>query len=991
MSRDFGSRAAELGLDGGGASLDHKTRNFSLFLNSPFSTAICSSIIPFFRHRLIDSESGPAAPAPAMPLELVREIDDAVAVLMSWRIKTMRETKNARMARDKGSQAQGISVEEMSGEGWYLHILEQPEAQCIRLLALSPVLFAAFVYLPGLMGRQLVHGISPAAIARTVSIVTIGGRVAPLGAPLCPFQRFVGGPYWVTLLELPGPLLLGRRSSELISYLVWMDFIGSPILSYVQGDISDREEIHYLILGVLLAAVFEWTGKALRATTSLLWATVVILVAGLLVVLASMVCLIWYLNYAPAILHVVRRRPYRVSVAMHRLQSVVFLVNRATRWLLFAMRYNSHETHGSEGTVSPVPVPVSVPVLDCSDLYSQLPPGYVRLLRLLPAGPSEEIRCEFAVAPLKYIEPYEAISYVWGDPTQQRRILVDGKALLVTASAHDILRRRRSRFRARLVWIDRVCINQDDLAERAAQIFMMTDIYRRASVVTAWLGDLPEAHLVQELFAELHCALEEPGSSRDHLWNYYRLTEQRRRFGAHFAATSAFFRSPWFFRVWIVQEAVCARRLHVLCGGVCMDWVYVCRGADALLDRPLRDLLPISPGRFHPDRLAHPSASNGLRNAETLMTLRGDLSYHNDPDFFTLLQYSTLFVATKPHDKIYALLDLARDRRAWWAIITPDYEAEASALYISVMKVSMQQKLSENPLFWLASAGVDLPRHPGLCDLPSWVPDWNFVSAPPLDDTRAAAGTHVPFRVRFDSDPSAVHLRGNIFDSLDHLGSKYRMAEAMSGLDEAAYLEHWIDKAEAVATRFADPSYLDRAGRGDTLPLAVLHTASAGRLDDEVDEPPAARRAVDYAAMREYLARILPLHRQLRNHSLEDIKRAERNGDPWFLAINAAFEALGDAHLLDLAAKFARIKHFVERSAHRRRFCVTAQGRMVLVPGSCRSGDVICILAGARLPCVLREVRCSGPRSYRFVGCCYVYGMLKGEVGPDGFDWLTLR
>ena len=918
-----------------------------------------------------------------MPLELVREIDDAAAVLMRWRIKTMREARRERMARDKGSQPEGVAVEEVTGDKWWLHILEQPEARCIRRLALSPVCFAVFAYIPALVARQVVHGVSSAAIAKIFLIFTMGRRVAELGAPLCPFQRFVGGPYWVTLLELLGPILLQRSSSELISNSVWIDFIGSPIVSYVQGDTSDREEMHYLILGFLLAVVFEWTGVALRATTSLLLATVVVLVAGLLVVLASMIFLIWYLYYAPAALHVARRRPHGVSVVMHQLQSGLFLINRAMGWLLSALRYTSHatpEAHASECTICPEP--------GCSDLYRQLPPGYVRLLRLLPAGSSEEIRCEFAVAPLKYIEPYEAISYVWGDPTQQRRIVVDGKTLLVTVSAYDILHRRRSRFRARLVWIDRVCINQDDFAERAAQILMMTDIYRRASLVTAWLGDLREAHLVQALFAELHCALEEPGSSRDHLWNYYRLTQQRRRFGAHFAAAGAFFRSPWFFRVWIVQEAVCARRLHVLCGSVCMDWTYICRGANVLLDRPLCDLLPVSPGRFHPDRLAHPSASNGLRNAETLMTLRGDLSYNNDPDFFTLLQYSTLFVATKPHDKIYALLDLARDRRAWWAVIAPDYEAKASSVYISVMRIFMQQQQSENPLFWLSSAGIDLPRHAGLHDLPSWVPDWNFVSAPPLDDTRAAAGTQVPFRVRFDADPSFVRLRGNILDSLDHLGSKYQMTEAMSGLDEADYLEHWIDEAEAVATRFANRTHLDNTG--DTLPHAVLHTASAGRLDDEVDEPPATQRAVDYAAMREYLTRILPLHHQLRHHSPEDIERAERNGDPELMAIHAAFEAMGDAHLLDLASKFARIKHFVERSAHRRRFCITFKGRMVLVPGSCRNGDVICILAGARLPCVLREVHGCEPRSYELVGCCYVYGMMKGEIGSDGFEWLTL-
>ncbi|KAK0622769.1 heterokaryon incompatibility [Immersiella caudata] len=41
----------------------------------------------------------------------------------------------------------------------------------------------------------------------------------------------------------------------------------------------------------------------------------------------------------------------------------------------------------------------------------------------------------------------------------------------------------------RALWVDAVCINQEDKEECARQVLKMGDIYRRATNVTVWLGD----------------------------------------------------------------------------------------------------------------------------------------------------------------------------------------------------------------------------------------------------------------------------------------------------------------------------------------------------------------------------------------------------------------------------------------------------------------------------------------------------------------------
>lgn len=87
---------------------------------------------------------------------------------------------------------------------------------------------------------------------------------------------------------------------------------------------------------------------------------------------------------------------------------------------------------------------------------------------------------------------YEAISYTWGDPTQSCLIEIDGRSLGLPISSEKALRRMVSRTRKRTVFIDAVCINQNDNAERASQVLLMGDIYRHSQATLVYLGDASE-------------------------------------------------------------------------------------------------------------------------------------------------------------------------------------------------------------------------------------------------------------------------------------------------------------------------------------------------------------------------------------------------------------------------------------------------------------------------------------------------------------------
>ena len=88
--------------------------------------------------------------------------------------------------------------------------------------------------------------------------------------------------------------------------------------------------------------------------------------------------------------------------------------------------------------------------------------------------------------------PYEALSYVWGSSERTHHILLDGQRFAVTKNLASVLYQLRSTEQDRLIWIDSICINQDDVSERNYLVRQMTNIYRGALGVIVWLGTATE-------------------------------------------------------------------------------------------------------------------------------------------------------------------------------------------------------------------------------------------------------------------------------------------------------------------------------------------------------------------------------------------------------------------------------------------------------------------------------------------------------------------
>ena len=116
---------------------------------------------------------------------------------------------------------------------------------------------------------------------------------------------------------------------------------------------------------------------------------------------------------------------------------------------------------------------------------------------------------------------YEAVSYTWatedGNDERTNMILCDGAYIRVTLKGEAVLRRFRDSAAERILWVDAICINQEDTIERGQQVQLMGIIYSKASQVLIWLGEAPAQEVIQEtpmpaseyFFEWLHMIAEE--------------------------------------------------------------------------------------------------------------------------------------------------------------------------------------------------------------------------------------------------------------------------------------------------------------------------------------------------------------------------------------------------------------------------------------------------------------------------------------------------
>lgn len=160
---------------------------------------------------------------------------------------------------------------------------------------------------------------------------------------------------------------------------------------------------------------------------------------------------------------------------------------------------------------------------------------------------------------------YEALSYTWGPQDVQRPILINGMRFKISQHLHDMLLSRRSVFAHRFIWVDALCINQEDAQERTKQVLHMRKIYMRAGRVIAWLGASFDTAMAAYTLRELsHKVQTEPARPDRLLPSDFRSPHWR-------AFVKVFLQNQYFSRAWILQETALGFNLQFYVGGMYIE------------------------------------------------------------------------------------------------------------------------------------------------------------------------------------------------------------------------------------------------------------------------------------------------------------------------------------------------------------------------------------------------------------------------------------
>lgn len=110
----------------------------------------------------------------------------------------------------------------------------------------------------------------------------------------------------------------------------------------------------------------------------------------------------------------------------------------------------------------------------------------IRLLHIHSGNDDDPIRLSIRHAELG--EGHTCLSYAWGTEHSQKQIFVNDQLMMVRQNLWNFLRTARRYRYKHPIWIDAICINQQDIEEKNHQVRFMSSIYNDAVLVVVWLG-----------------------------------------------------------------------------------------------------------------------------------------------------------------------------------------------------------------------------------------------------------------------------------------------------------------------------------------------------------------------------------------------------------------------------------------------------------------------------------------------------------------------
>lgn len=432
----------------------------------------------------------------------------------------------------------------------------------------------------------------------------------------------------------------------------------------------------------------------------------------------------------------------------------------------------------------------------------------VRLMTLLPGTRPSEIRIVLEnIALAEYETPqYEALSYVWGSAEALINIHIghSDETLGVTQNLATALPYLRYKDKPRRLWIDAICVDQQNLAERSQQVLRMCDMYWMAERVVIWLGpEYKSSKFAIEMLKNLSCKIQvdwkttemKPACQEDPDWadSNVRLPYDKEALDA----IHDLLNHSWFERLWIQQEIRLANQSAVvMCGFDTILWQKFC---DATLCIRLKQKAKV-------DRAF-------MQRLELVSQLRKNVYGLSD-----LIDGTRHCKCSDPRDRVYALLSLAV-RIEGKIDVKPNYTKTISQVY-QVFVLKFIHHLKHQDIL----AQCELRERP--TDMPSWVSDWSV----PSETNRLLRGFWAS-----GYSASKTHYAGN--GTLKTMGVR---CTTINKVQHASIFSNEIEDTIDAVRRLIPPEALNSSNSyvgGGTLLDAYCQTLCCGQFGDRYMPP----------------------------------------------------------------------------------------------------------------------------------------------------------
>lgn len=337
----------------------------------------------------------------------------------------------------------------------------------------------------------------------------------------------------------------------------------------------------------------------------------------------------------------------------------------------------------------------------------------IKLITFLPGTFGREIRIRLKTVVLSesHIPRYQALSYAWGSTENHVNVCIEGvdggSSLAVTRNLEEALQYLRySDVRSRVLWIDAICIDQQNIPERSQQVARMGDIFTEAMGVIVWLGAWSDdstlaLKALNSLASEIHVhwpthVVTPLLGDDDDSWSQEPLPFHSKR--EIMDSIIWLLDRAWFSRLWIWQEVrLAANGAEIRSGYDSMPWDNFRRAMVCLGTKPM-------PGE---DRIRH-----GVTQALSIANYSKRTSFWND-----ILMQTGNCQCSDDRDRIYAILNLIHPYHR--SGFEPDYSMSTVEVYKALIIHELRMSLN---LILLSHCE---PEGNKTRDLPSWVPDFS--------------------------------------------------------------------------------------------------------------------------------------------------------------------------------------------------------------------------------------------------------------------------